>query len=316
MTEVSGEPIRSFDLAPEDFAGFVRQFIAAGVPILSISFQGYEVTLPESWPYLEAVFGLAKQYSIRRSFITNGMLLPKRATRIDELDPARISVSLDGASASVNDPLRGLSGAFDATLRGVETFLTGAPRFRSRMAIASTLYGEQNVDSLLGMPALLKRIGISRWVLAAELCANGSYTTHVNDTDRLFEWLKPLQDTAASEGITCHFNDELGVFQDRANELHALRAFDPAFVYRMDPMGYVRKGHQLFNVWRADPGTRWDPRKPRCGRSGGLLGRLRRVQIAIGSFVNATHHARLLSSPIGGSRTARCQTIGMNEHRT
>ena len=50
------EPVHEFDLTPEDYVKFASDIYDAGIPIQAISFQGYEVTLPRSWPYLEAVF--------------------------------------------------------------------------------------------------------------------------------------------------------------------------------------------------------------------------------------------------------------------
>ena len=119
-----------------------------------MSFQGYEVTLPASWPYLEAVFRIAMRHEIDRSFITNGMLLSRWTERVRVLEPSRISISIDGADAKTNDALRGVRGALDATVDSVTRFLTDAPDFNDRVAIASTLYLSKNLNSLKRMPAL------------------------------------------------------------------------------------------------------------------------------------------------------------------
>ena len=51
------------------------------------------------------------------------MLLHKHVDRVVRLDPQRIGVSLDGATAEVNGRIRGLPGAFEATVASVRTGL-------------------------------------------------------------------------------------------------------------------------------------------------------------------------------------------------
>ena len=165
ITEVVGEPVQRFELSPQHYSRFVECFVEAEIPILTVSFQGYEVTLPRSWPYVEAVFRVAQKHGLRRFFVTNGMLLHKWTDRILDLDVGRINVSLDGATSEVNDPIRGLPGAFEATLQSMRTFLSRAPRYRSRLVVGSIVHDETNFRSLFGMPALLRSLGLSRWVL-------------------------------------------------------------------------------------------------------------------------------------------------------
>ena len=87
LTEVSHEPVSAIGLSPEDYVRFVSDFVDAAIPILTVNFQGYEVTLPESWPYVEAVFGYAAQHNLPRAFVTNGMLLHKWTDRVLALEP-------------------------------------------------------------------------------------------------------------------------------------------------------------------------------------------------------------------------------------
>ena len=167
ITEVAREPVHRFDLSPEDYAQFVSDFVESEHDIQTVSFAGYEVTLPAAWPYVEAAFSVAIRHGLRRSFITNGMLLSKWTDRIDALDLHQITVSLDGATAAENDRLRGLPGAFGATVRSVTRFAEAAPRFRSRLVVASCLYDDANVASLEEMPRLLASLGIRGWTLSA-----------------------------------------------------------------------------------------------------------------------------------------------------
>ena len=105
-----GEPVSEVGLAPADYGLFVEQFVEAKVPIRSVTFQGYEVTLPASWPYLEVAFAVAREHEVARDFITNGMLLHKWTDRVEALDPQRISVSLDGSDPQTTTRSAGSEG--------------------------------------------------------------------------------------------------------------------------------------------------------------------------------------------------------------
>ena len=263
ITEVVREPVNGFDLAPADYVRFIEQLLDADVPLLAINFQGYEVTLPRSWPYVEAVFRFAQRHQIRRSFITNGMLLHKYSDRIEVLDPIRISVSLDGSAPDVNDRLRGLSGAFSATVRSLRSFLESAPRFRDRLAVCSCLYGDTNFESLLRMPRLLNDWGVTRWALAFELVHREGRVRPASEPAQLRDRLSQLRAAAHACGVACFVNDEFDHFGEEGDptELGARKMFDPEFLYRFDPTGHVRVGSEMLGVWDASLARQWDPER-------------------------------------------------------
>ena len=263
ITDVADEPVRSFDLTPADYARFVEQFVAAGVPLLSVKFQGYEVTLPRSWLYLEAVFEVAKRHEIRRGFITNGMLLHRWTARIQALDPARITVSLDGASPETNDPARGLSGAFRATTESLRHFLRDAPEFRDRVAVASVLRERDNFKSLREMPRLLNALGVSRWLVSLELGLSESGVVPTVPTDGVLERFAELQRCAERHRIRFHASDEAGKLPpDQATEVRIHRPPHPRLFYRMDPTGGVQVGDTLFQRFDCKEVLRWRPEGP------------------------------------------------------
>ena len=256
-----GEPVRSFELSPSDYAQAVEQLVGADIPILSASFQGYEVTLPKSWPYVEAVFAVAKRHGIRRSFITNGMLLDRWADRIRALEPSRIAISLDGADPVAHDRLRGLPGAFLAATRAIGRFIEAAPSFRSRLSVASTLYDEANFRSLQEMPKLLTSLGVSRWVLGFELAVRNGVEVPVQSKSTLVGWLSALQSAAAEYDLRFHINDEFGFFQDgtKSSVLSAKGLFDPSFLLRVLPTGQVHVGSEVVREYRPRPSRLWHP---------------------------------------------------------
>ena len=238
------------------------EFLAADVSVLSISFQGYEVTLPESWPYLEAAFRAAKPSGIRRSFITNGMLLHKYAERIADLDPVRIAVSLDGGSAAANDAVRGLPGAFRTTIASVRRFLEIATDYRERVSVVSCLHRGINHESLLRLPRLLRELGISHWLLGFAVAVRGETFEPLEDRDVLRRQLRGLRRAADANGIRFYVNDEFGFVSDgNGGGMNARRVFDPEFLYRLDPLGYVRVGHEVLEAWPAGRNSAVDPRE-------------------------------------------------------
>ena len=248
------------ELSPDHFAQFLIEFCNARIPVLGVNFQGYEVTLPQSWPYVEAVFAAAKARDVERSLITNGMLIHKWADRIRELDVSRVTVSLDGSSASANDPLRGFSGAFDATTKSVKWTTARDPEFGARLAVASTIHSEANFRSLRKMPQLLKRMGVPRWVLGFAVRLVEETAQPVLPTSTLAVWLHDLQTLGEAAGIPTHINDELGVLSGEATESPATKSvFDCDYLYRLDPLGHVRSGRRLLEVWDERFAPKWIP---------------------------------------------------------
>ena len=272
-----GEPVSEFELRPQDFAQIATELIEDGVPIRGINFQGYEVTLPRSWPYLESVFEVARCHNVRRTFITNGMLLAKHTESIIDLDPQRISVSLDGADAVTNDRLRGLSGAFAATLYNLERFLADAPQFAERLSIVSTLYDDENVESLRAMPSLVRRLGIPRWAVTLESDFKDGQQTAVHPAETIVRWASELAASAQEDGIAFQFNDEFGILGGATKShppLRQQRLFDPESIVRVDPAGFMRVGRELLTTWQADEKRRWQPGKRRAAEVIGYRQRL------------------------------------------
>ena len=197
-------------------------------------------------------------------FITNGMLLSKWVDRIALLDPQRIAVSLDGSGSEVNDRLRGLPGAFRATTRSIREFLQELPHFGSRLSVVSTLYGEANFESLRRMPALLHRLGISRWALGFEIEMRDGVEQPVRTKLELEWWLSDLARIGQEEGVQVYVNDEFALFGTEPSKarsvLQAKRVFHPEFLIRVEPTGHVRVGREVLAAWDETTARRWNPR--------------------------------------------------------
>ena len=95
---------------------------------------GEPLLVPEIFEVIERLRG----GGLRVACFTNGIdVTEDQARRLAELD-AHVHVSLDGATAEVNDAIRGRPGAFDATMRSLALLdavaaqrrAAGSPRFR------------------------------------------------------------------------------------------------------------------------------------------------------------------------------------------
>ena len=254
-----GEPTRSFELSPDDYVLIVRQILEADVPILSIAFQGYEVTLPRSWPYVEAVFEEANRHNLRKSFITNGMLLHKWTDRIQTLQPDRITVSLDGADPEINDPIRGLDGAFHATTSSLRRFIEAAPDLRERLKVTSTLFDDANADSLRRMPALLRELGIPLWSITVELHLVNGREQPAQPLPTLQRWIEPLRGAADAGGIDIQITDLFGFLGEDGTETTERKLYGANFLVRVEPAGFVRVGEEIIEAFDPENARRFHP---------------------------------------------------------
>ena len=263
ILDLTGEPVRDTRLRPQDFGCFVSGFIRARVPIRIVTFQGYEVTLPESWPYVQSVFRTCQAHRIPRGFVTNGMLLHKRVKELVSFDPRRVSVSLDGSTPEVHDLIRGLTGAFDATLSSIRRLLQEAPAFRERLSVTSTLFGKTNLDSLRDLPPLLAQLGIPIWAVTIESTVAHGTQLPAHDAGQAARWFAELQEAAVAHGLRFYVSDELGHFRSaqaaHGRSVELKHVFDPAFLYRVEPSGHVRVGEELLQSWDASAARAWRP---------------------------------------------------------
>lgn len=251
------EPVHEFDLTPDDYVKFASDFYDSGVPIQAISFQGYEVTLPRSWPYLEAVFKKFGALGAYQGFVTNGMLLHKYAHQIRDLHIARIGISIDGADAATNDHFRGLRGALKATTASIRKFLEIAPDCADKITIASVIWGDQNAKSLTEMPKLIRELGLEKWMLSNELKATPS--GYLEPSEIRWDIIEKCRAAAAQEGVDVYISDEFG-YVDKNNErtVNVRQLLDSNAFFRLVPSGHIYCGKQALGPTTADT-RKWKP---------------------------------------------------------
>jgi MoaA/NifB/PqqE/SkfB family radical SAM enzyme len=251
-------------LKPEDYARFIREAAEHKRPY-AVSIQGYEPLLPEALPYTQAILATARFLGIPAGLVTNGVGLADAVELLQTLAPTKIAVSIDAASADLHDRIRGVAGAWQASVAGVRK-AAATLASHTRMAVTSVLLPSRR-HHLDAMPALLRDIGIDQWILSPLLrVGRDGAGGPVGDRARLFRDVAILQEAADRAGVRMVVDDELGLLDCTAVSPFqpGMRSVDirtlPARVelYRLTPGGQCSKGSDaLREVTPATP--RWRP---------------------------------------------------------
>lgn len=147
-------PRKERPLALDELDALFADMAAMGALRLALS--GGEPLLRKD---LYELIDLAIARGLRTSLVTNGLLLDERhVNALAKRDLLWLSVSLDGATAAVNDAIRG-EGTFDAVLERV-ALLRGRVPFSLAMTVTSTNYQEAAAFN-----DLARRVGASGAVL-------------------------------------------------------------------------------------------------------------------------------------------------------
>jgi pseudo-rSAM protein/SPASM domain protein len=107
---------------------------------------------------LDALVAHAADEGIRPVLSTNGTLLtPERARELKRAGLAYAGISVDGL-AERNDEFRGVDGAFEAAIDGIEACLEADLKTGLRYTVT-----RQNVEDLEGVVDLLREVGVDRF---------------------------------------------------------------------------------------------------------------------------------------------------------
>ena len=146
----ASELLSPYDLPITKALNLIKQISQSFLPILVLS--GGEPL------FRHDIFDLASyatSLGIRVALATNGTLVSEQVARqILEAGVRRVSISLDGADASTHDAFRGISGAFDAALRGFRNLRELGMSLQINMTIA-----RHNAHQLPAVLELAKEIG-------------------------------------------------------------------------------------------------------------------------------------------------------------
>ncbi len=253
------------DLAFSDYSRFIFS-TAVQKSVTAICVQGYEPLLPDSFKYTEVILATGKHLGIPTSLVTNGTHLRQHVPTLFKLRPSRIAVSLDSADPAIHDKARGKDGAFNDTLMGLE-FAASVPPLRKALVVTSVLMPKKH-ERLMGMPKLLSKLGIDRWVVNAlvKVGKGDKLGAPAGERGAILDDLLVLKAEADRYGIDMVVDDEFGQLSedDRARELMDVEALRikrlarPEGVYRLVPTGHCSKGADILKpVHNGTP--IWDP---------------------------------------------------------
>ena len=134
---------------------------------------------------------------------TNGYLFNNIIDRVSPEEVDYFSFSLDGSSSKINDPIRG-RGSYDACLRGMKNAA-------SRGFTISSIFtaSRANISDLPNMPALLSRLGVSRFFIQVIGIRGNPAQRQETDLQLSYEeWEKIVPETAmkaAELGMYCTY---------------------------------------------------------------------------------------------------------------
>ncbi|MEM8948730.1 MAG: radical SAM protein [Pseudomonadota bacterium] len=263
-----GEDNLVSSLKVSDFSCFIQQVIYSH-QIASVCIQGYEPLLPDSFPYTRAILSTGQWLNIPTSLVTNGTHLAQWVDELAVLAPGRISVSLDAAEAEEHDRQRRKAGAFASTVKGLRRAATALPE-STELVVTSVLMPKRRAQ-LDDMPALLRDIGIKRWVVTAlQKVGKDRPGGPVGEREKILADLRILRDHAEAAGIDFKVDDEFngladasggasGGKPDEFEKNRIRRLVDPDGVYRLVPDGRCSKGADILKPL-SDKTPRWDPK--------------------------------------------------------
>lgn len=211
-----GERDRPTNLGPEHFAYFVSD-LAEHEPLLAVAVVGDEPLIEGGWPHTLSVLQSARDAGVPRALITNGTLLAVRMKALAEIELDSLFISLDGFG-KFHDRTRGVEGAFEAAVRGLFA-ANSNPGLRDRIGIAST-FQARRLHYLRGLPELLERHGVRRWLLSPVLIFGdiGRPPSCVGISDAEINELVNLREDALARGIETCF-DEVFALNPSASDL-------------------------------------------------------------------------------------------------
>ncbi len=138
------------ELTTEECLRILKEIREVGTPIIILT--GGEPLLRED------IFFLARHASelgFRPVMATNGTLITRDiASKMKESGIARVSISLDGATAEAHDQFRQMPGAFEGALRGIEVLKDVGIPFQ-----INTTVTEMNLEELPGTLELAVKLG-------------------------------------------------------------------------------------------------------------------------------------------------------------
>jgi pyruvate-formate lyase-activating enzyme len=271
------QEIADTSLNPSDLVRFIRE-AAECESVFALAIQGYEPLLPESLPYTQAILATGRLLGLPTTMVTNGTKLADAIDLLTTLSPNKVAVSLDAALAEIHDRIRGVTGAWAATVGGIKRAVDAlAPR--TRIVVTSVLLPRKR-HYLDAMPALLREIGVDRWIINPLLRVGSDEVGGlVADKASLYGDLLILQKAADRAGVRLTVDDEFDhlrhdaacVSEPSLRALHVQTLPPNVDIFRLTPNGQCSLGDDILR--QVTPQTpRWWPGDMHAGDFLRMLG--------------------------------------------
>jgi pyruvate-formate lyase-activating enzyme len=268
-------------LGPGDLSRFIQEAAERG-PIFAIAIQGYEPLLEDSFPYTRAVLAIGRKLGLPTALVTNGVLLYEAVDRLAAFGPSTIAISLDSDSAGIHDRVRGAPGGWAATIRGIKRAVeTLAPDIK---LVVSSVLLPSKCHYLEGIPALLKDMGVDKWIVNPLLrCGSDGVGGPVGNRRSLFQDLLHLHEVADRSNVHFTVDDELdrlafSSVRAQQPELGTLnvRSLPPGIdIFRLAPSGRCSVGQGILKQMTPDV-RQW---RPSAVNAGDFLDTIRRCEV-------------------------------------
>ncbi|MDE7012982.1 MAG: heme b synthase, partial [Mailhella sp.] len=142
------------ELGTEEAKNLITSFKEVGDPI--IIFTGGD---PMMRPDVYELASFAKEQGLRCVMSPNGTLInEENVLKIKEAGFARCSISIDGHNAQSHDEFRGVKGAFDASMHGIELLKQHGIEFQINTTVTKT-----NLHTFKQIFELCEKIGAAAW---------------------------------------------------------------------------------------------------------------------------------------------------------
>lgn len=255
-------------LRPWHLARFIEE-AANSATIFALSIQGYEPLLKDSMAHTQTVLAAGHRLGLPTAMVTNGVYLREATEWLASVAPMKIGVSLDAASSEAHDKIRGVPGAWHATIDGLRHALDRlAPQ--TAIAVASVL--TSNRALLDDMPKLLRDIGITDWIVTPLQRIAPYAGGPAGKRAKLYKNLLHLQRAADAAGIRMTVDDELDSLRHKhavaenpeLGALHVRTLPRDVDLFRLVPSGHCSMNGDILRPLAAST-PRWRPEEMDAG---------------------------------------------------
>ncbi len=232
---------QTIKLLDESYCLFLLE-VSAKFVVSRFAIQGYEPLLPQSWPLTKRLLTLADHSDLGTALVTNGIQLRAKSKELSGLVDV-LTVSLDSFRPERHDELRGVKGAWKKTTDGIKE---AAQYFNKDLQVASVLFPGGATD-LVEMPALLRKLGVSEWVVAPVL--NFSNGVQLVCREEVHDSLILLDESASKEGVHLYLSDELRhvTSNELFNTMNVKSLEDTDYIVRLSPDGTCSRGTEALH---------------------------------------------------------------------